>query len=283
MWFFRLLSRIPFPLLYSLAWFIYLVLYYVVCYRRAVVDQNLKQAFPEKSDVEIRHLARGFYRHFSRLTLEILKARTMTQEQFRERVTLVNEQLLLDRVAEGKQSVIILTIHQGNWEWALHGVSSHTSLPMDAIYKPLHHSGWNKFIHEVRSRFGSRPVAMADAAKDLISRRREFRVFVMVADQSAPVAKGLWLNFLNGEAVFYEGAEKIAQLTKFPVLFAQSRVTSAGRYEVVFHELADPPYEKGSHTIVERYVQLAERVIHQQPETFLWSNRRWKKKRPSHL
>ena len=85
---------------------------------------------------------------------------------------------------DGKQSVILLTIHQGNWEWMLHGVTSAMNIPLDPVYKPLHNKTADKLIYDIRSQFGSRPLAMANSAKDILRRRREFRVFVMVADQS---------------------------------------------------------------------------------------------------
>lgn len=281
MWLIHLLSRLPLASMYGLAWIAYMAVFYLFRYRRSEVQQNLYAAFPDKTSAERDLIARRFYRHFCRLVFEILKARTMPAEQFARRVKIVNEQLLWDRTEGGEKSLILLTLHQGNWEWALHAVTQQTGLHLDPVYKPLHQKSWDRFIYEVRSRFGSRPVAMADATRDIIRRRRESRVFVMVADQSAPRYKGLWFEYLNREAVFFDGAEKIAELTGFPVLFGQVRSVRPGYYEIEFHELADPPYQKGGSGITARYVAMAEQAICQQPETFLWTNRRWKKQRPA--
>ena len=84
---------------------------------------------------------------------------------------------------------------------------------------------------------------------------------------------------MNQEAKFYLGAQTLAQLTKFPVLFAQCRMTGNGHYEILFHEVGDPPFEKDSNRLTERYIALAEQAIREQPETWLWSNRRWKRDR----
>ncbi len=280
MLFFRLLSRLPFPLVYAVAWLAYLFIYYLSGYRKAVVRQNLRQAFPDKSETEITKLAKSFYRHLTNLGLEIVKARTMTAQQFEQRVQITNPELLLDKTEGRSRSVIILTIHQGNWEWMLHGVALHLNVPMYPVYKPLHSGGWDEWAKDVRSRFGSQPLPMSDATRDIIRRRSEFRMFVMVADQ-APIEseRSHWVPYLNKEAPFYLGAEKIAQMTRFPVVFAQCTRHATGHYELTFREVADPPYEKEGHAILESYVQLAESAIRAQPETFLWSNRRWKRDR----
>ena len=276
----RLTARLPFPLLYLLAWFGYLLAYYVAGYRKAVVRQNLEQAFPDKSAKEITVLAKKFYRHLMNLTFEVVKAHDMSETEFRRRMLVRNPEMLLNATRDKTRSVIVLTLHQGNWEWMLHGASLALGVPIDPVYKPLHSKTWDTFALETRSRFQSQPIAMDEASRNILKNRRKFRLFVMVADQ-APIERETtyWTDYLNKEAAFYLGGEKIAQLTRFPVLFAQCRLLSTGHYELEFKELAEPPYDKHSHDILDRYVALAEAAIREQPHTFLWSNRRWKRNR----
>jgi len=277
---YRLISYLPFPVLYGLAYLAYLLLYFVFRYRREVVRQNLSRAFPEKTDKERTALGKAFYRRLSQVALEILKARRMHPEEFLQRVRVVNPEMLAHYSDNFQNSVIVLTIHQGNWEWMLHGASSEFRIPIDAVYKPLHNKVVDQLIFDIRSQFGSRPLAMDKATRDILRRRREFRVFVMVADQS-PVRseRGYWTQFMNQEANFYLGAETIAKMTGFPLLFAQCHRVRSGYYEIEFIELAKPPYDKESHAITDRYVELAEQAIRDDPESWLWSNRRWKRDR----
>ena len=278
--FYRAVAWLPFPALYAVAWLAYLLLYYVTGYRKTVVRQNLSKAFPQKSEKEITVLAKKFYRQLCQVTFEILKARRMTGQDFRERVNLVNPELLREASANFTESVIVLAIHQGNWEWVLHGATTALNIPIDPVYKPLHNKTADRLIFDIRSQFGSRPLSMADSAKDIIRRRKEFRLFVMVADQS-PIRseRSHWTEFMNQPAAFYVGAQSIAQLTSFPVVFAQCRRRKTGYYDIELHKVASPPYDKQSHDIIDRYVELAEKVIKEEPESWLWSNRRWKRDR----
>jgi len=226
---YRLLSWLPFPVLYATARMAYLLLYYVAGYRKAVVRENLGRAFPDKSEKEITVLAKKFYLQLAQVALEITSA---------------------------------------------------MNIPIDPVYKPLHNKTVDKLIFDIRRQFGSRPLSMAQSTRDILRRRREFRVFVMVADQS-PVRseRSYWTQFMNQQAAFYPGTEIIAKMTQFPVLFAQCRRLSRGHYEVEFHELASPPYDKDSHAITDSYVRMAEQAIRSEPESWLWSNRRWKRDR----
>ncbi len=284
------MSFLPFFLIYRLGWFFYLSLYHLCGYRKNIVCNNIKQAFPEKSEKEVRFLAKQFYRHFADLFMEVIKAHQMNGKAFKKRCRIKGgEQLIRQSTLRGVEKakpVIVLTIHQGNWEWMLHAVSQHLGVPIDPVYKPLHHKGWDQFIHEIRSRFNSRPIPMKQAGRNILKRKNGFRLFVMLADQT-PVEgeRSYWVSYLNKEAPFYLGAEKIAFLTQYPVFFAQCRRLERGYYELEFKELAVPPYEntrdKNNHQIIDAYVKAAEAAIYEQPETFLWSHRRWKRRRKS--
>ena len=275
---YRLLGWLPFPLLYGTAWLAYLVLYYLVGYRKAVVRENLAHAFPHKNETELTVLAQKFYRQLTQVAFEIIKARRMTKEDFRERVKVINPELVQQYSNDFRDSVIVLTIHQGNWEWMLHGATTALGIPIDPVYKPLHNESVDKLIFDIRSQFGARPLSMQQSTRDILRRRSEFRLFVMVADQS-PIRseRSYWTSFMHRPAAFYPGTEIIAGMTGFPILFAQCRRRRRGHYDIEFHELARPPYDKDSLDITERYVRMAEQAIRDEPESWLWSNRRWKR------
>ncbi len=278
--FYRAISWLPFSLLYLAAWLAYLLLYYVVGYRKDVVRKNLRLAFPDRSEREITILGKKFYLQLSQTAFEIIKSRRMSKDDFRERVKLRNPELLEEYSNQYTDSVIITTIHQGNWEWMLNGTNSALNVLLDPVFKPLHDKVTDKLIFDIRSQFGSRPLSMEESVKDILRRRKEFRLFTMVADQSpSRKERGLWTKFMNQEAAFYLGTETIAKVTRFPVLFAQCHRMSRGHYEIEFHEIAKPPYQKDSHEITERFVTLAEHAIRSEPESWLWTNRRWKRDR----
>ena len=83
---FRLFSRLPFGVLYALSDFIFVVLYYLVKYRRRVVRMNLQNSFPEKSEAELAEIERGFYHFLCDYGVESLKLLTIKPEEMKRRM-----------------------------------------------------------------------------------------------------------------------------------------------------------------------------------------------------
>ena len=279
-WALALLAALPTPLLLSLARPGYLLLYHVLRYRRATVRDNLAHAFPDLSDGERRRIEKASYRHLVRLFLEVLRSTRMRRDEFARRVRFSNIDVL-ERATNGWQrQAVLLLIHQGNWEWMLHAAMAQLPIAVDPVYKALHSEFWDRYMRAARARFGAEPIALTDVARAVIRGRRRRRAIAMLADQSGPRHGGYWTDFLNRPASFYRGAEKLARTLELPVLFAQCRLLRPGYYEVTFHELSLPPHAATDDALLELYVRTAERMIAAQPECYLWTNRRWKKKPP---
>ena len=99
-----LISLIPFPVMYVLSDLLFLVNFYVVGYRKKVVFKNLRKAFPEKTPVEIRHLAKRFYRHFSDFIVEFPKTLSAGDRVMDERMRFANLDVIEQLAKKGKIS-----------------------------------------------------------------------------------------------------------------------------------------------------------------------------------
>ena len=211
--------------------------------------------------------------------VEAIKTGELTEQEIRDRVVIRNPEVVTQHAARG-QSVILLAGHHCNWEWLLAGCSLQLSLPLDVVYKPLHDLAVDEHMKKSRSRFNASPIPNKNALIDIMKRRKEVRGFAMVADQS-PTRKEekYWTTFLNQESSFAVGTQKIAQLTKYPVIFVGMKRLSLGHYEIFFEELGQAPYKKEGYELVEKFARTLETTILDHPEDWMWSNRKWKRKR----
>ena len=102
----------------------------------------------------------------------------------------------------------------------------------------------------------------------------------LIADQT-PARSEIkhWTTFLNQDTPVFLGVEKIAIKTNQPVFFCNMRKLKRGRYEVEMVLLCENPKETKPYEITEMQVHALERLIHEAPEYWLWSHRRWKFKR----
>ena len=111
----NLIALLPFQALYTVSDFLYYPLW-LSGYRKKVVLENLKNAFPSKSASEIEAISKTYYRYLCDLTLETLKTLKMTELEAREHCVFHGAEWL-DRLYEEKKSFIIVMGHYGNWEW----------------------------------------------------------------------------------------------------------------------------------------------------------------------
>ena len=208
--------------------------------------------------------------------VEVIKGTTIPKEELSKRVKLKNPKLMSDYIDDG-QSVILLTAHQCNWEWILLGSSAEFSFPLEPVYKPLSSPFFQQLMLDVRSRFGSKPIAMKDTMREIVRRKNTPSVFGLVADQ-APMrhVEKQWEKFLNQDSAFYVGGAKIARSTKYPVLFMSMCRTRRGYYEIDIKKVAEPPYPINMGYITHKYAALLEESILENPADWLWSHNRWK-------
>ena len=135
---FKLHALLPMRVLYLLADLLYYPLYYVVHYRRRLVFENMRNAFPDKSEQELIRLEKKFYRHFCDYIVETIKLLHISDEEMRRRMVFEQTEII-DRLFDQNRSIIILLGHFGNWEW-VPSVTLWTRTPdvlFAQIYRPL--------------------------------------------------------------------------------------------------------------------------------------------------
>jgi KDO2-lipid IV(A) lauroyltransferase len=281
-WLYKALALLPLPVKYALARVAAFLLHRVFRYRTSVIDTNLKKAFPDRDSAWRRDITQRFYRQFTDVTMEILHASRMTLADFKQRVTVEGFDEL-ERLTDNRaKSVIVLTIHQGNWEWMMHAANAHGDIAIDPVYKRLRNQGAERFAYEVRSRFGGEPILMEKVARNVLKNRRRFRALVLLADQSPGARDNVyWTDWLNQPTGFFLGPATISQLTGFPVMFARCRRESRGHYHLARLPIVEAPGQMTEEQIIEAYIRTAEQAIREEPESYLWSNRRWKHRPPN--
>ena len=120
------LSLLPFWILYLISDFFFLIVYYLVRYRRKVVRDNLSQSFPEKSLSEIIAIEKRFYHFFCDYIVETLKMCSISDKEMSKRMVFRGlKQEAVDIFEKEKKGFIFLYLgHYGNWEWITSVVKS---------------------------------------------------------------------------------------------------------------------------------------------------------------
>ena len=276
-----IITLLPLPVLYIFSDFLYLVLYYVVSYRRNVVATNLKNSFPEKTDKELKIIEKKFYRHLSDILIETFKSTHMTRANQKKRFTYSNLDII-DKLREGKRDIIAIMGHYNNWEWP-------TLLPYYLkyktiiIYKPLQNKYFNRFINNHRSEHGIVLTPTSQVIREIINYRKKDinTVSVFISDQIP--SKGdikYWTTFLNQDTAVFTGAGKIASKYDMAIVFFHVQKVKRGYYNLNIEPLFDHTEGLSEEVITEKHVRRLEEIIKEKPEYWIWSHRRWKHKKP---
>ena len=102
----------------------------------------------------------------------------------------------------------------------------------------------------------------------------------MVADQRPFSGENkYWTVFLNQDSAFYTGTELLARRKDIKVIYASMKRVRRGYYEVCFKEVESSPKTSLQGEITEKFIQLAEQDILNDPASYLWSHERWKLKK----
>lgn len=273
--FILLFAIVPFWKLYIFADILYFVLYKVLKYRLSVVRDNLKKSFPNKSNKELKNIERLSYQNLSQITVESLKAFTMSKKQIFKRHKVINEDDI-KHLYDDCGGIIALPNHYGNWEWgALSCMQLH--FPGIALYKPLSNKYLNSYVKRNRSRFGTELVSIYDTARCFVENKNKKKNYVMASDQSpSNLKKSYWVNFLGRETAFLHGPELYAKKYNYPAVFVDIQRIKKGYYELELTILSDKPRETKEGEITKLLANKLEEVILKKPENWLWSHKRWK-------
>ena len=275
-----LVSLLPFSVLYLLSDGIYFLLYYVSGYRKKVVEENLRNAFPDKSEKEIKKICREFYRYLCDLFLETFKTLTISKSKMVKHCSFHPDAVaLFERLAADKKSAILVMGHKGNWEWAGNTFSILCSQQLYVIYHPLANPHFNNLIYKMRTRFGTRLIAMQDTFRDMLAHRDEVNATAFIADQTPHPQAAHWMTFLQQDTPVFKGTEKIAQKMNQPVVYVSVQRVKRGYYTVMAELLFPQPAGTQDGEITVAHTKKLEEDIIAQPATWLWSHRRWKHKR----
>lgn len=276
----KLFSRLPFPILYLLSDFLFFVSYYLVGYRKKVVQKNLRNSFPEKTENELKKIEKEFYRNLCDYGVETLKLLTISKAELTKRMVYKNPELVKE-FADKNQSIILLASHQFNWEWLLAGGCIYLPLGVDFVYQEQSSKLFNDFSLAGRMRFGAYPVKREQVAREALTRRNILRGVAIMADQFPGFRhdKKHWTTFLNQDTAFFQGLSQLAVLTQYPAVFYGVRRMKRGYYEAEGVLISMPPYPKDSNLMVDNYAKAVEKIIMENPSGWLWSHKRWKRKR----
>lgn len=274
-----LISKMPLKLLYVFSDFIFFVIYFVVGYRKNIVEENLRNSFPEKNEREIKKIQKAFYLNFSDYLVETLRSFTISSLELKVRVQHINIDVFREAQKE-KKNVILLSGHIFNWEW-FNALA--TVVPQEKcfpVYRKMKSSFWEEKIKNIRNSYGNHALEANEVIRHIFRNANDGNsVYMFVADQTPHISDVSYgLKFLNQKTPAFIGYDKLATRLDLVFVFCEMKKVKRGFYQVNYYRIVPENEKFQEFEVVKKFHNMLENTINKRPDNYLWSHRKWKYK-----
>jgi KDO2-lipid IV(A) lauroyltransferase len=250
--------------------------------RRAVVERQVRAAFPALAEPAVLRIARASYEHLGRTSIETALLPAYSREEVLAMFEGVEGWDVVERARAQGKGMLLVSGHLGNWELAGAFVAA-SGVPLEAVARGMENPLFDRYITETRRRIGMTVIHDADAVRRVPRATREGKAVAMLVDQGAAGLASSWVPFFGRYAKTPRGPAVFALRLGAPVVFATALRQPSGKYVMYYEEVPVTPTgdrEADVDRIVADYTVTLERWIRRAPEQYFWHHRRWKHQRP---
>lgn len=250
-------------------------------YRNKAID-NLKNSFPEKTDKEIRIIAREVFRNLCKNAFELVNFPRINEKNLSDFVDIKNLDIIDQALAKGKGALVI-TGHFGNWELLALAIRL-KGYPGAVIGRRIYFHKYDEYLNDLRRAGDVNIIYRDDSPKKILKMLKENKVIGILADQDVDSVDGVFVDFFGRKAYTPAGPAILARASGAPLIPAFIIRGNGLRHALVIEkplELVDTgDKEKDTVTNTEMWSRTVESYIKMYPEQWVWMHERWKTRQP---
>lgn len=261
------------------------VFYRVASRYRHIARVNLTIAFPELARWERDEIGVRSFRNTARNLLEVSRMPALTARSIRSLVEYDSSFGLdnFERAQAAGKGILYLTGHFSAWELlpTAHALYGH---PLAFITRPLDNVYLERYMQQVRAGAGNVVMPKKKAAREILERLKSGGGVGILMDQNTSLQEGIFADFFGVPAATTTGIALFGLRTDSPVMPSYLTPMRGGKYAIRFL----PPLElertgdTGRDILVntQRFNVIIEKIIREQPDSWLWGHKRWKNQPP---
>ncbi len=280
--FYAFLNILPQDLSLKIGRFLGLLFYKIDKKHRKHTLNNLKIAFPTKTENELTDIAIKFYKNLGMVFVEIFRLNKYKESNIDDFVEYDFDQI---NNIYGGQGILLLTAHFGNWEllaktFGLKGYKG------NVLARPLDNPYIEKILYDLRTASGNKVIYNREnAVKNIIKALNEKEIVGFLPDENASKRIGVFVDFFGVKACTMPGMANIAAKTKLPVVPAfivriKGKDGNYSKHRLIIEPPLDIKYTGDRKTdtmnILKLFNEKIEDIIKQYPEQWFWIHNRWK-------
>lgn len=246
--------------------------------------KNLNLAFgKEKSQEELKRIAKGVYHNLTRYGVEVLRCYRLSQETIDRMFTIEGRENLDRALAKGK-GVMTISGHLGNF--MLMGTKlAQEGYPLSVLYREVRDKKVTRLIKDMQRRlnFHFIPALPAHrAVKESLRWLRENKILYLQQDRNFFEDKGaIWVDFFGQPAATAPGTVTLAKrsgATLLPMFIIRKKGNEG--YTIVI----EPPVEleltgdKEKDILIntQKFTDIIEDYVRKYPSQYFWIYKRWR-------
>jgi len=251
--------------------------YVIDAHHRNLTIHNLQRAFPTRAPRELRRIARGVFRHFGRLLMEVLRFNSLSADEKRGLVEFEGDDRVRHALAQGR-GVLIVTGHFGFWE--LQGMAHGLALPpINVVARRLDNPGLNDLLERVRQHTGNTVIYRHNGLRRIMRALNSNQGVAVLIDQHMGSSDAVIVDFFDRPAATTSAVAALALRTGAAVIPAFSLPMENGRYRFIYEHavpLPDPESPDAIRELTQKCTDVLEMYVRRYPELWLWMHRRWR-------
>ena len=244
---------------------------------RRIAERNLAVAFPARSEVERKAIARGAFRHFGRLLVELLKFSTLSPQGMLARVEFEGEERARHAYAQGR-GVLFFTGHFGFWE--VHAIAHALRLePIGVLARALDNVRLNDLLESIRQKTGNTVIYRQGTIRRIMRMLHAGHGVALLIDQHISSRDAIYVDFFERPAATTSALAALALRTGAPVVPVFALPVGRGRYRMIYEPPVEPPSadtDEAVREFTQRCTDVLEMYVRRHPELWLWMHRRWR-------
>lgn len=254
-----------------------MLVYWLDARHRQTAIDNLRAAFPARSEAERRAIARGVFAHVGCLTLEVLRLGSMSPAVFDAHIDIEGDERVREAYRKGR-GVIFISGHFGYWEMFALGYGGRFA-PMSLVVRPLDNPWLDAVLSRTRAMTGNRSLARQGVVRRILRELAAGRGVAMLIDQHLHGPDALDVQFFGRTAKTTSAVAAIALRTGAAVVPVFALPLPGGRYRIVAEHPIDPPPPEApdrEREFTQRCTDVLEMYVRRYPDLWLWMHRRWR-------
>ena len=265
----NILSFFPLKVRYSFFENLGLLAYYLIKKRRVLTIDNIKHAFPEKTDKEVIRIAKESYKTMGKMVMTSIYLDDITSNGH---TVVENEELILKACENNEKAVIIVSLHLGGFEA---GSIMRSIRKFYAVFRKQKNRKLNDLMTEWREKGGLHSIPLRDS-EALNSALRNKTIIALASDHHADDVE---IEFFGRRTTAVSGPVLLGLKHKIPLVLSYA-IFEGNTVKVINKKILEIEKKENLKATVKYNMQKIfyefEEIIKEYPEQYMWQHKRWR-------